>query len=95
MNIKDLSKIVDAKVNDSKYLNRKVKNFSIDTRTMKNADIFIALKGKSDGHNYLKNIKKASGVIVSKNYYLNKIPVLKVDDTLESLKKISFHNRLN
>lgn len=95
MNIKDLSKIVDAKVNDSKYLNRKVKNFSIDTRTMKNADIFIALKGKSDGHNYLKNIKKASGVIVSKNYYLNKIPVLKVDDTLESLKKIACHNRLN
>lgn len=95
MNINELVKITDAKLNNSKYLKKKISKFSVDTRTLKKDEIFIALKGKTDGHNYLNKIKKTTGVIVSNDYISNKIPVLKVDDTLVALKKIACYNRLN
>ena len=95
MNINELVKITDAKLNNSKYLKKKISKFSVDTRTLKKDEIFIALKGKTDGHNYLNKIKKTTGVIVSNDYISNKIPVLKVDDTLAALKKIASYNRLN
>jgi UDP-N-acetylmuramoyl-tripeptide--D-alanyl-D-alanine ligase len=51
------------------FLNdKKITGISIDTRTIEQNDLFIAIKGKNfDGHNFLeKAIKKgASGVIVS------------------------------
>ena len=95
MNINELVKITDAKLNNSKYLKRKISKFSIDTRTLKKNEMFIALKGKTDGHNYLNKIKNTSGVIISNDYISEKIPVLKVDDTLAALKKIACYNRLN
>ena len=42
-------------------------SFSIDTRTMKKGDIFIALKGKlNDGHQFVQDaiLKGASGLII-------------------------------
>ena len=92
MNISDLSSIINAK-NNNINLNKKIKNFSIDTRNMKKDDIFIALKGNGDGHDYLNMIKKATGVIVNKDYVSEKMAVLKVDDTLKSLKKIATYQR--
>ncbi len=43
--------------------------FSVDTRTLREGDIFIALKGKqTDGHQFIKDAfdKKASGIIINK-----------------------------
>ena len=53
----------------TKFLNRKkITGISIDTRSIKKNDLFIAIKGKNyDGHNFLEKAleKGASGVIVS------------------------------
>ncbi|MBQ4634136.1 MAG: UDP-N-acetylmuramoyl-tripeptide--D-alanyl-D-alanine ligase [Bacilli bacterium] len=95
MNINELSKIIGANLNQEKYGRKKVKHFRVDTRKLKKDDIFIALKGNTDGHDYLKNIKKARGVVVSKDYESTKLPVLKVNDSLEALKKIAIFKRNN
>ncbi len=94
MNILELAEIVDGEINNFYYINRKIKNFSIDTRTLKRNEVFIALKGeKSDGHNYLKDIKHATCLIVSNNFESDKFPIIRVNDTLEALKKIGEYYR--
>ena len=54
-----------------KFLNnKKITGISIDTRSIEQNDLFIAIKGKNyDGHNFLEKAvqKGASGVIVSNN----------------------------
>ena len=51
---------------------KKVTGISIDTRSLKKGDLFIALKGENfDGHDYVNLAlrKGASGIIVSKKSY--------------------------
>src|SRR3990167_7480171 len=78
------------------------KGFSVDSRTLKKDEIFIALSGaNSDGHNYLQAALEngASGLIISKNkkslldkinqkYLKNKF-VLLLENPLESLSKLA------
>lgn len=75
-------------------------SFSIDTRTLKKGDIFIALKGKSaDGHQFVKDaiLKGASGLIISDKNSIKDIEekvlktklVILVEDTLQALLKLA------
>ncbi len=62
-------------------------NISIDTRSIKKGDIFIALKGKNfDGHDFLHDafLKGATVAIVSENKYKN-FPLIIVQDTFKAL----------
>ena len=62
-------------------------NISIDTRTLKFDDLFIALKGKkTDGNKYINEaIKKGCSVIITeKNIAVNKT-VIKVGDCYQTL----------
>ena len=53
----------------TKFLNNKtITGISIDTRSIEQNDLFIAIKGKNyDGHDFIENAleKGASGVVVS------------------------------
>lgn len=81
----------------SRKFDEPVKGISIDTRTLKEGEIFIAIKGKSfDGHSFLNEAfkKGARGAVVCHD----KIPqliknapfmLIPVNDTLEALKKIA------
>lgn len=73
-------------------------SFSIDSRTLKKGDIFIALKGEQcDGHSFIQEVieKEASGFIIQKDHEhvlaaiptatLQKMLVLVVPNTLEAL----------
>ena len=71
---------------------------SIDTRTLKPGEIFVAIKGETcDGHNFIKDAfaKGAVCVVISQP-----VPELKtesyflVDDTLEALKAFGSYARL-
>lgn len=74
--------------------------FSIDTRTLKEGEVFTALKGEqTDGHKYLLKAfqKGASGVIVShvirgEDYPLNKV-IIKVEDPLKALQQTAKYYR--
>ncbi len=68
----------------------KVKGISIDSRTFKAGDLFIAIKGNNfDGHDFINVAieKRASSVMIAKgNVVINKdIPVILVKDTIVAL----------
>ena len=73
----------------TKFLNsKKITGISIDTRSIKKNDLFIAIKGKNyDGHNFLEKAleKGASGVIVSNKNSALKYNGLFVKNTLAAL----------
>tara|TARA_E500000178_G_C17016059_1_gene753052 strand:- start:1248 stop:2645 length:1398 start_codon:yes stop_codon:yes gene_type:complete len=66
----------------------KITGVSIDTRTLKKNELFIAIKGKNfDGHHFIEEAINigASGVIVSSKKDAIKFKGLYVDDTLKAL----------
>ena len=72
---------------------------SIDTRTIKPGELFIAIKGqKFDGHEFIAQAISdgASGVIISGNINGSgeAVPgVIKVSDTLMALKELAYYHR--
>jgi len=98
MNLKikatELAKIINGKIIHIKK-NIKIKNFSTDTRTIKEGDIFWALKGKNfDGNDFVDEAikKKAIGIVSSKTP--KEIPnsvlfAIQVNDTLKALHKLA------
>ena len=75
------------------------KNISLDSRTILNRELFIAIKGKNfDGHNFLNEvIKKGGKAVVIKdgmqNLLPNKFPFWTVPDTLEAFQKLALFKR--
>ena len=71
---------------------------SIDSRTIQEGELFIALKGnRFDGHDFLKNaLEKGSGALVQTRVD-ESVPgktIIQVHDTLEALQKIARYMRL-
>lgn len=71
---------------------------SIDSRTIKEGELFVALKGERfDGHDFLRNaLKIGSGAIVnlSPEESISGKTVIYVDNTLKALQKIAQYMRL-
>ncbi|MEW6410521.1 MAG: UDP-N-acetylmuramoyl-tripeptide--D-alanyl-D-alanine ligase [Nitrospirota bacterium] len=75
---------------------------SIDSRTIKSGELFIALKGnRLDGHDFIEDAAKndAAGVIISSPFtihgsQLKEKAVMTVDDTLSALQKIAHYWRM-
>lgn len=93
----DLSKIIDIVYGKciNNFKNNKISRIVTDTRKLKKNDLFIALKGnKYNGHDYINNIKKASGIIIEEDIEINtKIPVIKVESTYKVLEQIGSYYR--
>ncbi|MCM8757882.1 MAG: Mur ligase domain-containing protein, partial [Candidatus Omnitrophica bacterium] len=75
-----------------------IKGISIDSRTIKEGEAFVAIKGRCfDGHDFIEEAinKKARLIIVSKKPKKNyPIPIILVRDTIEALGDIArFHRR--
>lgn len=75
-----------------------IKEIGIDTRTVKQGNLFFAIKGKSlDGHDYIKEAieKKVSAIVYSrdnidfKHLYPSLPSLVKVDDTSIALEKLA------
>ncbi|MCX5719699.1 MAG: UDP-N-acetylmuramoyl-tripeptide--D-alanyl-D-alanine ligase [Nitrospirae bacterium] len=71
---------------------------SIDSRTIKEGELFIAIKGKRfDGHDFLQEaLKRGSGAIVSfpPAEPIRGKTIIQVKDTLKALQDIAHHRRL-
>lgn len=70
---------------------------SIDSRTIKEGELFVALKGKNfNGHDFLHDaLKKASGAVVHNliDKPIGDKTIIYVADTLKALQKIARHMR--
>ena len=75
------------------------KNISIDSRTLLENDLFIAIKGKNfDGHIFLSEVlnKGVKSVVIKKGMQKllpNNFPCWVVNDTLEAFQKLALLKR--
>ncbi len=69
----------------------RIAGFSIDTRALKQGELFFALKGERDGHEFLVQAyeKGASGAVVSAFRSDIPLPQIIVADTLQSLQLLA------
>ncbi|MFW6027370.1 MAG: Mur ligase family protein, partial [bacterium] len=73
---------------------------SIDSRTLKPGDLFVALKGPNhDGHAHVAGAFEAgaAAAVVADlpNGLGGPAPLMRVDDTLDALQKLGLHRRAN
>jgi UDP-N-acetylmuramoyl-tripeptide--D-alanyl-D-alanine ligase len=68
-----------------------VRGLSIDTRTLKEGDLFVALKGERDGHDFVEAAfkAKAGAALVSRAVAGAKGPLLTVADTQRGLEDLA------
>ena len=74
------------------------KGVSVDSRTLKSGQLFIAIKGeKNDGHSVLEDVKNKGGVgaIVNSLSTRIKIPQIVVKDSIKSLGDLAHFWRKN
>lgn len=79
------------------YHFKPIRGFSIDSRTIKKGEAFIAVKGiYHDGHNFINQaIKRGAGLIISEKKVkaVSGVPVFLVDDTYAALKNLIYYVR--
>ena len=72
-----------------------VSEFSIDTRSIKKGDVYIAIEGQNfDGHDFIEDAEKkgAKAIIVSKEIS-SILPSIVVTNALDFMEAIAVHNR--
>jgi UDP-N-acetylmuramoyl-tripeptide--D-alanyl-D-alanine ligase len=76
---------------------QEISGFSIDSRNLGNGDLFVALKDKRDGHDFMQQAKDsgAVGALVSRWVRDVDLPQLKTADSLISFQEIAFNHRNN
>ncbi len=79
------------------YHFRPLTGVSIDSRSIKRGEIFIAIKGKHhDGHKFIKKaIDKGAALVIAQQYLPinSKVPFFVVEDTYEAIKAIATYIR--
>ncbi|MDO4772587.1 MAG: UDP-N-acetylmuramoyl-tripeptide--D-alanyl-D-alanine ligase [Bacillota bacterium] len=93
-NIKDFLKWLG--MDSDAYEPDEISGVAVDSRLVSPGNVFFALQGsKENGEKYIKNAIEngATYVFASKNYEYHDHKIIKVDDTLEALKKIAIAYR--
>jgi len=87
--ISELENILSSKVINMNNL-VSIDGVSIDSRTIKTDELFIAIKGDNhDGHQFINDaIKNGASLIISENI-LEGFPCISIDDTTDALVKIA------
>lgn len=89
MDVKTLINVVDGKL-ISGNLNQKFNKVSIDTRTLKKDNLFIALNGKKKGSLYIDEaIKKGCRVVITEEKIEKNITVIQVRDCYQALNLLA------
>ena len=95
--VSDINKILGDIKKRERLINQfqTFQNISLDSRTISNCDLFIAIKGSNfDGHDFLKEVikKGVKAVVIQEgmqNLLPNKFPFWIVPDTIEAFQKLS------
>ncbi|MBO8168064.1 MAG: UDP-N-acetylmuramoyl-tripeptide--D-alanyl-D-alanine ligase [Thermoanaerobacteraceae bacterium] len=94
MRLADIARYVNGRLYGKEDVH--VGGISIDTRTLNAGDLFFALRGERDGHDFLSNAyeKGASGAVVSRLHQDLPLPQIVVADTLAALQILAKKHRL-
>ncbi len=98
MEIKSLLEVCKGKIiNEYNPKFNKIKKIRLDSRLIKNGDLFIAIVGlKYDGHDYIKDaLNKGAGAIITERNigFETSVPIIKVKNTYEVLINIADYKR--
>ncbi len=79
-------------------LQEQITGISIDTRTLQPGNLFVALKGENDAHDYIQDALKkgALAVIIQDDFnadQLKNVTYFKVPNTLQALEKLGVYAR--
>ena len=87
MTIGEIAKAVDAEnIGADEFIRVAAKNISSDTRTIKQGDLFIAIKGENfDGADYAQKAMELGAVAVISERAVEGVPTLKVASTRKAL----------
>ena len=81
----------------NKKFNKGFSGVSIDSKSVKKGNLFVAIKGKkNDGHNFIKEaiLKGANSCVISKNFNkVSKNKTIKVSNTYSFLKRLAILKR--
>lgn len=91
MNIKDILNATNGTLINNIILNENYKQIKINSKEVKNNDIFIAIVGSSlDGHNFINEaIDNGAKLIITSKKIKQNIPYIKVKDTTLALGDIA------
>ena len=92
MELKDLALLSNGSLHGNSL---EVSKFSIDTRSIKKGEVYIAIEGQNfDGHNFIEDAEKkgAKAIIVNREVVSN-LPFIVVNNTLDFMEAIAVHNR--
>ena len=92
MELKDLALLSNGSLQGDSL---EVSKFSIDTRSIKKGEVYIAIEGQNfDGHNFIEDAEKkgAKAIIVSREVS-SSLPIIVVNNTLDFMEDIAVHNR--
>ncbi|MEO0202607.1 MAG: UDP-N-acetylmuramoyl-tripeptide--D-alanyl-D-alanine ligase [candidate division WOR-3 bacterium] len=95
MKLSDIANVLNSKLYGE---DKEIKGFSTDSRTIREGELFIALRGENfNGEDFVEDAlnKGAVGAIVSLNFKKNLNQIIKVEDTLLSLLKLAKFYRDN
>ena len=100
MKIKDILKVIDGKLLYGD-LDKELENFSKDTRTINQGDVYIGIKGETfDGNTFYKNaFENGADVAIVDNKELNYEiyegkSIILVNDSVEALGKLAHYKRM-
>ena len=91
MKIKDILISTNGILYNKININEKYNEIKINSKEIKKNDIFVAIVGKKfDGHNFIDEaIKKGAKIIITSKNIEQKIPYIKVKDTIKALGDIA------
>ncbi len=92
MELKDLALLSNGSLRGNTL---QVSEFSIDTRSIKKGEVYIAIEGQNfDGHDFIEDAenKGARALIVSREVS-SRLPFIIVNNTLDFMETIAVHNR--
>lgn len=98
MSLSVITEIVGGQLNELPAGGPLVTGVSIDTRTLKQGDLFIAIKGPSfDGHDYLAQAQVAGAVAALTKHYISdaSLPQIVVESSEKALGLLGAANRNN
>lgn len=95
ISISDIKKLTNVEILN-KDLIKSIKGISIDSRKLKEGDLFFAIKGENfDGHQFVNDVisKGASAVVIEKSqvekFSSSNFPLIVVDDTIKALGELA------
>lgn len=86
--LQDVARVIGAEISGGD-VDALVRGAAVDSRTVRDGDLFFALHGRTDGAEFAPEACRRGAIAVVSNRPLEEVPTLVVPDSLESLQELA------